>query len=79
MNPVKSEGGHSNKMKRASLLNNTNSNGGGGGIHTSQMMPHNNGSKASRLSTQKMTPDERSKIQELRKKISEATKSNHGG
>lgn len=79
MNPVKSEGGHSNKMKRASLLNNTTSNGGGGGIHTSQMMPHNNGSKASRLSTQKMTPDERSKIQELRKKISEATKSNHGG
>lgn len=78
MNPVKSEGGHSNKMKRASLLNNTTSNGGGG-IHTSQMMPHNNGSKASRLSTQKMTPDERSKIQELRKKISEATKSNHGG
>ena len=78
MNPVKSEGGYSSKVKRASLLNNATSNGGGG-IHTSQMLPLNNGGKARGLSTQKMTPNERSKIQELRKKISVATKSNHGG
>ena len=77
LNPVKSEGGRSSQQNRAvagQLLNNTTTNSIGPQQQGPTMSVQN---AKGRLSSQ-MSPDERSKIQELRRKISEATKSNHG-
>ena len=81
LNPVKSEGGRSSQQNRT----------GATGSNASQLLNHSLPSAAQpppnpsmsqnsakgRLSSQ-MSPDERHKIQELRRKISEATKSHHG-
>ena len=66
LNPVKSEGGWSSQLMGGKSLLNNQMQGGG-----QQVM-------GGRQSQHLMSPDEKTKIMELRKKISEATKSHHG-
>ena len=83
LNPVKSEGGRSSQQNRAvatgsnasQLLNHSLPNASHQPPPANPSMSQN--SAKGRLSSQ-MSPDERHKIQELRRKISEATKSHHG-